>query len=1314
LVTVQSVSGYRIAFIDLYPVEYIPSQGKLHWYRSFRLRVVTAPSSEARLSSQRMLKETPGVLQRVEALVDNPGEMSSYQGARDYIPSHSSLVNPIDDYDYVIITNGELSSYFQPLADFHTGRGVKTGIFLVEDIYAEYEGSDDQEKIRNFIIDCYHNWGIEWLLLGGDDEIIPHRGLYSEAAGEADYDIASDLYYGGLDGDWNTDGDDRWGEPGEDDLLAEVWVGRVAVDSGQEAQNFIDKVISYQESPVTGDCVKGLMVGEDLGWAVWGKDYKEEIREGSSNWGYTTVGFPDWFDVGTLYDKDSPWEKDELIGLMNSGQHLINHLGHANVTYAMKMVNSDVDNSLTNDGVEEGYFIIYTQGCYCNSFDNRTPDGWYTEDAISEHFTGIENGAVAFMGNTRYGWGCYSTTDGPSQHYDRQFFDALFGEGLCPIGQAFQDSKEENIGYIDGECMRWCYYQLCLLGDPAMDIWTKVPQELYVEHPSVTIVGPAPLTVSVSLEGEPVEGALVCLQKGNEVYKTGYADATGQVTLYPCPVTPGLMDIAVTAHNGLPYSSTVTVIPPEGPYVTYYSHRIDDDTLGSSYGNGDGQVNPGEKVELPLWVKNWGNEVAYQVQGFLSADAPYVAITDSTEVFGDVASGDTVITPDDYDFEVSLDCPNGHIIGFTLRCRDDQDSSWVSYARVMVKAAVVVYDTFQVDDSGSSQPNGGVDPGETVNLIVELKNKGYADASGVEAVLSCADGYVSIINDEGSFGDVPAGGSAANSGSPYIISVAPQCPRGHLISFGLDITGDWEYATVDSFNLRVNPIFTDIASSAGVGDESRGYGVAFGDYDNDGDLDIYIANARTDANVLYRNDGDGTFTDVTGEAGVGGGYAGEGVAWGDYDNDGDLDLYVMTCYDGGILYRNNGDETFTDVTQETGVSNSGGQGWGVAWGDYDNDGDLDLYVVRKAYFGENSGNLLYCNDGDGTFTDVTAQAGVGDEGEGLACAFGDYDNDGDLDLYVTNVNSQADVLYRNNGDGTFTDVTQEAGVVNTNNGREVTFGDFDNDGYLDIYVANTPQANILFHNNGNGTFTDITQMAGVGCVKPGGAITLGDYDSDGDLDIYLVVGGQANVLYRNNGNENNWLVVKTKGVVSNRDGIGAKVRVIAGELSMIREVSGGSGYTSQNSLPVEFGLGSYPQADSVIISWSSGIVDTFYSVMADKFYTAIEGSSLVGVREDRQTTRPKAFSLSQNYPNPFNPFTRISYSLPKDCEVRLNIYNVLGQRVRVLVSERKRAGYYYAIWDGRDEGGRQVGSGIYFFRIEAGDFKSTKKMVLLW
>ena len=227
---------------------------------------------------------------------------------------------------------------------------------------------------------------------------------------------------------------------------------------------------------------------------------------------------------------------------------------------------------------------------------------------------------------------------------------------------------------------------------------------------------------------------------------------------------------------------------------------------------------------------------------------------------------------------------------------------------------------------------------------------------------------------------------------------------------------------------------------------------------------------------------------------------------------------------------------FSDVTDIAGVGCTGSSR-GVAWGDYDNDGDLDLYVANY-----NEANVLYRNNGDGTFTDVTSEAGVGCISHSYGVAWGDYDNDGDLDLYVANYG--ANVLYRNNGDGTFTDVTSEAGVSCTGSSLGVAWGDYDNDGDLDLYVANHYEANVLYKNNGDGTFTDVTGAAGVGCTGSSYGVAWGDYDNDGHLDLYVANNG-ANVLYRNNGNLNHWLQIRLHGTISNRSAIGTKVKVIA-------------------------------------------------------------------------------------------------------------------------------------------------------------------------
>ncbi len=447
--------------------------------------------------------------------------------------------------------------------------------------------------------------------------------------------------------------------------------------------------------------------------------------------------------------------------------------------------------------------------------------------------------------------------------------------------------------------------------------------------------------------------------------------------------------------------------------------------------------------------------------------------------------------------------------------------------------------------------------------------------------------------------------------------------------------------------------FTDVAAEAGVDDPGLGTGVAFGDYDNDGDLDIYVAN-YFGSDVLYHNNGAGAFTNVAEAAGINGMDDGWDIVFGDYNNDGGLDIYVTNLGQANVLYRNNGDGTFANVTESTGVGNDEGPALGATLGDYDNDGDLDIYVAnfdngtnvlyRNNYydgtftdftastgvghmasssgctFGDydddgdldlyvvNSGapDVLYRNNGDGTFSDVTVAAGVAGPGKGENAAFGDYDNDGDLDLYLVNY-YQPNVLYRNNGDGTFTDVAAVAGVGHVAASMSGVFGDYDNDGYLDLYVADSGGANVLYHNNGDGTFTDVTTVAGTGYQGPSVGASFGDYDNDGDLDLYVTNSGQANVLYRNNGPAHHWLHLKTIGTTSNRDGVGARVKVVAGKLSQMRQVGGDSG-RCMNSLLVEFGLGDHPRADLVEIRWPGGTVQTFTDVQADQVIIVQEGA----------------------------------------------------------------------------------------------------------
>ena len=462
-----------------------------------------------------------------------------------------------------------------------------------------------------------------------------------------------------------------------------------------------------------------------------------------------------------------------------------------------------------------------------------------------------------------------------------------------------------------------------------------------------------------------------------------------------------------------------------------------------------------------------------------------------------------------------------------------------------------------------------------------------------------------------------------------------------------DNDGDEDIVAVGTYQPHVlyrnngNGTFTNVAEQAGIADPRGGWGSLFADYDNDGYLDLYITRGGWSGaveNTLYHNNGDGTFTDVTHTAGVADPQSSFCAAWADYDNDGFLDLYIADGVIGdgaaNVLYRNNGDGTFMNIAESAGVANTGNS-LGTAWGDYDKDGYIDLHVVN---FGQS--NVLYRNNGDGTFTDVTSIAGMTlPVTDAFVTFFLDVDNDADLDIFISNSGSfqafiagqitgtaphdgDRQVLYRNNGDGTFTDVTRESGLYHAFGAMGANFGDIDSDGYLDIYLATgAPQMgrlerDALFRNNGDGTFTDATLALGLGNIGKGHGVTFGDVDTDGDVDIYVPVGGAFigdqwhNLFYQNTGTGNNWLTLKLVGVKSNRDGIGAKVTLRVGDSVIYREVSGGCGFGSTNSLPLEIGLGKYTKVDVLEIVWPSGQVDTHRNLSVNQKRVITEGKSL--------------------------------------------------------------------------------------------------------
>jgi len=457
--------------------------------------------------------------------------------------------------------------------------------------------------------------------------------------------------------------------------------------------------------------------------------------------------------------------------------------------------------------------------------------------------------------------------------------------------------------------------------------------------------------------------------------------------------------------------------------------------------------------------------------------------------------------------------------------------------------------------------------------------------------------------------------------------------------------------------------FTDVTTRAGLRQSGWAHGVCAGDYDNDGFDDLYVTYyGRSD--ILYHNNGDGTFADWTAKAGLKSNSPRNwraGCAFVDYDRDGRLDLFVagyvdidestaplpgsaLNCLFKGVavycgprglpysknhLYHNNGDGTFTEVSEAAGIRKAPGcYGLSVLTGDFFNRNRQDIYVAC-----DSTPSLLFENNGDGTFTERGIEAGVaynedGLEQAGMGVSAGDYDGDGYLDIFKTSFDDDIPALYHNEKDGHFNFMTYDAKLGFHRN--QLSWGggffDYDNDGWPDIFIANghvypelewqnhpeSPyrQQNLLYHNLGNGTFEDASSSAGPGFKlrRSARGVAFFDLENDGDLDVAINNQNDPPTLLRNDGgNNSHWITIQTVGNKSNRDGIGARVSIIAGGRRQFADVRSGGSYISQSDLRVHFGLGDRDRIEQLEVRWPSGIVDKLENVAADQFLVVEEG-----------------------------------------------------------------------------------------------------------
>ncbi|PLX06621.1 MAG: hypothetical protein C0596_14975 [Marinilabiliales bacterium] len=566
----QYLNGYAIALSGFTPMEYNPVTGVVKVYRQVRIKIVTERSivSEKALLN---LKSDLQTVEKVKTFSDNP----------EFIDKYPVNYTRNTDYDVLIITASVFENSFENLTDLYLSYGLKTEIISTEDITAEISGNDLPEKMRNFIIQEYQENNISYVLLGGDTELVPYRGLYAYVEcgdGYEDDNIPSDIYFSALDGTWNDDEDSRWGEPGEEDFLPEIAIGRFTFSTNGELQNMIHKTVSYQQSPVLGELNKSLFAGE---WLLddpltYGSDYLELLIGHVNENGYETWGIPETHTFNKLYASETYWEASQLLSQINSGAPFIHHSGHADHDYWAYLYNDDITNSNFSqiDGVAHNYSVVQTHGCICGAFDY--------DDCIMERMVSIENFAVACIANSRYGWFNEGQTEGPALHLHREMVDAVYHEELNHIGDAFVESKIQTAPWVTAPgqweegALRWNFYDINILGDPVLALNTDEPFTLNVSYENQIELAASSTNINILADGLPMADLKCVIIMNGEIYGQGLTDTNGDVTIVfdQSFTVVGSASLYVSGNNCIPVEYPVSIVL-DASVNTMLSDKID-------------------------------------------------------------------------------------------------------------------------------------------------------------------------------------------------------------------------------------------------------------------------------------------------------------------------------------------------------------------------------------------------------------------------------------------------------------------------------------------------------------------------------------------------------------------------------------------------------------------------------------------------------------------------------------------------------------------------------------------------------------------
>jgi hypothetical protein len=736
---IAAIRGHRFVTIEVHPVSYNPVTQRLRLYSDIKIRVNLIGSD---------MSTTQAMLSRYASL---PYE----EVCKDLFINYSSYADllkgmPPLPIGYLIIVHQDFYDNLAPLVDWKTKKGFHVTVLQVPDI------GTSTSAIKDSIESAYYNWPIPptYVLLFGDVGWIP---TYS---GTSSYS-ATDLYYVQMDGD----------------MFADILRARFPVRSTTDANDMVNKLL-YYENPTS----------PDLEWM------RHECFVASSDASLTAEKTHRFVINNFLAPNgvicDSIWERlggntQDISDCVNGGTAVLCYSGHGySGGWSCVPFNQTNVENLSN---ANEYPLVLSHACSTNPFDESECFG---ETWVKE----ADKGGIAFWGASA---SSYWVED---DSLERRMFRAAFEETCYSV----VSMTDRALWYLyqfwgNSSSVRYYFDMYNVNGDPSVDVWTYIAEDLLVDYPATISMAPSEVTITVETSGGPFFGALVCLRKGDEIFETGYTDENGQVTLYPSPLTPGDVELTVTGHNVLPFEEIIMVVP--GAYVVFEEWSVDDDSLGESLGNSDGDVDLGETIELPIVLENMGDSTAFNVQATLSTSHPLITMTDDHEVYGDIGAHETASCPDDFGFVVSPEIADGEVVVFQLDITADNGSGTRSDLSLVVHAPVLTYQSRVIDDidgNGDGEP----DPGETCDMTVVLKNEGSQGAVGVTADLICDDPHIIITTSSSSYPDISPGGSGACL-FPYRFEATPDCPLGQLATFILQMSGAGPYSASDTFEIKI-------------------------------------------------------------------------------------------------------------------------------------------------------------------------------------------------------------------------------------------------------------------------------------------------------------------------------------------------------------------------------------------------------------------------------------------------------------------------------------------------------------------------------